>query len=165
MRKGRVKWWGRYTWWKEGGSRRRGRMSQSPVRCCSAEKLVTAISLKSLSPLFRASASLLIRSVRVVWVMLWPANSMSLLYLLQADLRLIFPSARWILAQLLSISICAKVKSLQDLGLNAGCLATAPFDPLNPTLFQPGWTASCGDVDEGEAGGDEGGVGASGPAR
>lgn len=144
MRKGRVKW-----------------RCEMLLRWKACHSYFPEISF----PTFRASSSLLIRSVRGVWVMLWPANSMSLLYLLQADLRLIFPSARWILAQLLSISICAKVKSLQDLGLNTGCLATAPFDPLNPTLFQPAWTASCGDVDEGEAGGDEGGVGASGPAR
>lgn len=50
----------------------------------------------------------------------------------------------------------AKVKSLQDLGLNMCCQATAPFDPLKPTLPQPTWTASCGDVNEGEAGGDGG---------
>lgn len=79
-----------------------------------------------------------------------------LLYLPWADSCLIFPSARWILAQLLSISICAKVKSLQDLGLNMRCQATAPVDPLNPTRFEPTWTASCGDVSEGEAGGDGG---------
>lgn len=89
------------------------------------------------------------------WAMFWPPKS-SLLYLPWADSCLIFPSARWILAQLLSISICAKVKSLQDLGLNMCCQATAPVDPLNPTRFEPTWTASCGDVSEGEAGGDGG---------
>lgn len=78
--------------------------------------------------------------------------------LLQADLHLIFPSARWILDQLLSISICAKVKSLWDLGLNMGCLATALCDPLNPILFQCAWTSLCGIwVSEGEAWGDGGG--------
>lgn len=88
--------------------------------------------------------------------MLWPlTNRVSLLYLQQADLRLIFPSARWILAQLPSTSIYAEVKSLQDLGLNMGCLATTPYDPPNPHLV-PAYTDSfMWDVDE--AGGDGGG--------
>lgn len=86
------------------------------------------------------------------------STSLMLSYLLQADLRLIFPSARWILARLPSISICTKVKSLWDLGLNIGCLATAPSNPpLKPHLFLSrqlavGMRASDGNVGGGESG-------------
>lgn len=107
-----------YAWWQEKGF----------------HSISYVAIINSLSPCFPYYLELFlpwecIQLEQPEWCSARWTNSLSLLHLQQADLRLIFPSARWILAQLPPVSIYSEVKSLRDLGLNTCCLATAQSDP------------------------------------
>lgn len=117
-----------------------------PKACHSFFPVIFALRLKVLPPVHTFIQE-------SEWCSDRSATGVSLLYLLQADSGLIFPSARWILAQLPSISICAEVKSLQDLGLNTGCQATAPSDPPKPHPALAYMDSLMLDVDEAGGGG------------